>query len=685
MAKPKNYWKKFSNVKKELAPFIKKLGRLPSYRELKKKDLESLYRYGINSFGGVNKVAKKLGVKTYDQSIGRADQDYWTYEKTVIELIKFIKLHKLIYFPTKTDFKKFKRQDLLGAYRKHGRKKFEKDSRIKVKRNRLIKLKFDFARAPKIKKWKEKEVLVQLAKIVENLGYFPSGADLDEMERTDLRGAISRFGGQIKFWKKLDMPAHKKRPKYVHRRKKRTADEVVQEYKSLVKKINHPPSFTDLKKLEMHNLLEDIHIHFGSIIKLCEYLGFKENLFGMYKTRSGSYVRSMTEAIIDNILTHLKVPHSYEGLISINEKRKYKYDFRAKDLNNNDVYIEVWGYPKEIRSGVFGKLVKNYQRKKIEKINIYKKNKYKLLEIEGREILGGTIASAYYKLAKKFRRFKLIQSVTKLRSFDEINFFVYKLYDIHQFELELKKIEKKFGYLPPAQDLDDHGYGAISAKILKLGGYPIIRKKFHLKNKPRKPSKWNKKKIINEIRKLAKKYSHMPKHSQFVKDKKLDLFGAIQKHYGGTRKLAKIYNFKHTNLTTFKDFNTLDKVKKTLAPMLTRENKIPTTSFLKKNSPKGLYSAIDKLGGRTNIGIKLDLELVYPPYKNQKYLLWKLKKIFKNKKTMPQPSEFRTKIRKKEGTDFRIYVYRLGGFKKVAKMFNLKYKDSKYAIGNFKR
>ena len=70
MKKPANYWKSFSNVKKELAPFIKKYKRLPSSRELKKAKLESLYTLGINKHGGVNKIAKLLNTVTYDQHIG---------------------------------------------------------------------------------------------------------------------------------------------------------------------------------------------------------------------------------------------------------------------------------------------------------------------------------------------------------------------------------------------------------------------------------------------------------------------------------------------------------------------------------------------------------------------------------------------------------------------------------------
>ncbi|MDC3070070.1 hypothetical protein OA089_01200 [bacterium] len=63
MKKPANYWYNFSNIKKELNPLIKKLGRFPSSRELKKVGLESLHRHGILRFGGFQKVAKMFNLK----------------------------------------------------------------------------------------------------------------------------------------------------------------------------------------------------------------------------------------------------------------------------------------------------------------------------------------------------------------------------------------------------------------------------------------------------------------------------------------------------------------------------------------------------------------------------------------------------------------------------------------------
>ena len=90
MKKPANYWKKFSNLRKELEPLIKRYKRLPSARELKKIGLQSLYRNGINFHGGSNVVAKKLNTKTYDQAIERVSKNHWTFKNAVKALNEFI-------------------------------------------------------------------------------------------------------------------------------------------------------------------------------------------------------------------------------------------------------------------------------------------------------------------------------------------------------------------------------------------------------------------------------------------------------------------------------------------------------------------------------------------------------------------------------------------------------------------
>ena len=120
MKKPANYWRNFSNLKKELEPLIKKYKRLPSHRELKSIGLQSLSRNGIMFHGGSKVVAKKLKTITYDEGIGRVDRDHWTLKNAVSEINKFVKDNKLKLFQPIVNLRE-KRHDILGIIHKFKR------------------------------------------------------------------------------------------------------------------------------------------------------------------------------------------------------------------------------------------------------------------------------------------------------------------------------------------------------------------------------------------------------------------------------------------------------------------------------------------------------------------------------------------------------------------------------------
>ncbi|MFW9828398.1 MAG: hypothetical protein ACFFEY_12480 [Candidatus Thorarchaeota archaeon] len=81
----------------------------------------------------------------------------------------------------------------------------------------------------------------------------------------------------------------------------------------------------------------------------------------------GDKVRSKGELIIDNHLNRLGVNHIYEKKLIVNGK-PIKCDWYLPDYK---AYIEYWGF--------YGKL---YERRKQEKIELYKKGKLTLISIE---------------------------------------------------------------------------------------------------------------------------------------------------------------------------------------------------------------------------------------------------------------------------------------------------------------
>ena len=83
MRKPSGYWKNIENVKRELKPLIDKLGRFPSNNEMIKEIGNSLPRYIMKYHGGILHLSQEMGLKNYDESIGRRTQGTWKKEDVV--------------------------------------------------------------------------------------------------------------------------------------------------------------------------------------------------------------------------------------------------------------------------------------------------------------------------------------------------------------------------------------------------------------------------------------------------------------------------------------------------------------------------------------------------------------------------------------------------------------------------
>jgi hypothetical protein len=108
----------------------------------------------------------------------------------------------------------------------------------------------------------------------------------------------------------------------------------------------------------------------------------------------GHKVRSKGELIIDNHLHRPGINHEYEKTIKVHGK-PIKYDWFLIDYN---IYIEYWGF--------YGKL---YEKRKNEKIKLYKKGKLTLISIE--DIMLADIYPILEKELGKHFKLKSIKSV----------------------------------------------------------------------------------------------------------------------------------------------------------------------------------------------------------------------------------------------------------------------------------
>lgn len=180
---------------------------------------------------------------------------YWT-ETTTINEIRIV-VANLGHFPTQEELGKLKRYDLNNAITKHGGyNKF----RI-VLGEEIIKRQKNY--------WTEENILNELQKTIETLGYFPRIYELDKIGKSNLRGAIIQHGGINKFRDMLGYTLAKKSAGFW------TEENTKSELKKVIKNIGHFPTINEVEKLYGSSLRRAIIIY-GGFNKFRKLLGYQE-------------------------------------------------------------------------------------------------------------------------------------------------------------------------------------------------------------------------------------------------------------------------------------------------------------------------------------------------------------------------------------------------------------------------
>jgi len=99
---------------------------------------------------------------------------------------------------------------------------------------------------------------------------------------------------------------------------------------------------------------------------------FREKFKAEYRSTDGHFVRSKAEMLIDNWLYMAEIIHAYERKLPI-EEDVYS-DFY---IPTGKVYIEYWGYENDSK----------YLKRKKDKIEIYKKYDFNLIELNDQDVL----------------------------------------------------------------------------------------------------------------------------------------------------------------------------------------------------------------------------------------------------------------------------------------------------------
>ncbi|MEN2767929.1 glycerol kinase [Ornithinibacillus xuwenensis] len=136
--------------------------------------------------------------------------------------------------------------------------------------------------------------------------------------------------------------------------------------------VNWPKSILSNKRLvESVNEINGVELDEVTSDEINKLNDFREKYVAKHRTADGHYVRSRAEMLIDNWLYMSEIVHAYERKLPVEED--VYTDFY---LPVGKVYIEYWGLENDPK----------YIKRKEEKLNIYNKYGFNLIEIHDEDI-----------------------------------------------------------------------------------------------------------------------------------------------------------------------------------------------------------------------------------------------------------------------------------------------------------
>lgn len=249
--RPPRYWTRWDNLKKELLPICRKLGKMPTQKELSTLGRSDLIT-PIRKFGRFSEVAEKLGYESERRTKG-----YWSrWDNLKKELLPICK--KLGGFPTASKLKKLHKFSLAHAINNFG--KFEKVAR---RLGYTLKQKTPgyWSRWENIKN--------ELLPICKKLNRMPNSSYLRRIRKEDLLAAImAKWGGIFKVAKKLGYKT-KRKPKGYYRNWRNFKREML----PICKKMRRMPTQKELYNLHRTDLIHHIR-NFGTSPEVAKKLGY---------------------------------------------------------------------------------------------------------------------------------------------------------------------------------------------------------------------------------------------------------------------------------------------------------------------------------------------------------------------------------------------------------------------------
>lgn len=579
--KARGFWEDFENVKNALIPLIGKYGRFPSSNEMIRDGFSSLARSIAKYHGGILTVSKKLGIKTFDESIDRNSHHTWTKEKVLSDYKNYIKSKNINYYPSRYEMKEDGVNIYIGITQvfsnyKNFKAILKSDGYVLDIKQKNI-------------KWTWSSALQTLLPIVKDLGYMPSNSDLDKLGLCGLRGFINKSNVKQKLKEHLDING--KLRKYTVSRESGHWDNlknIEQAILYLYEKYGRIPKGKELAELGYGSLSQHIKRLDASFLEKYNYFATSN----LIKTKDGHYVRSNYELLLDNYFFINNISHQTEQVILKDGKRKFKFDFKI-NLLGKDIYFEIWGYTKERN-----KFEERYQIKRCEKEKLYHQSNLNLIGINS-DIFEMSFNLIYDHFTNQIKKY---DSSFVPREMDLDLFLWGSHYSINDVLTQLQIIVRENnGYFPSTSYLRQiKGGDGLISQIQKFGGVEIFKNKLNINIKPHE-SKWTLDKLKYELYSLNK-HKYIPSDSELKSFNRLDILGGIHKN-GGFKKVSAILQipsstiFRKTQPKISKSKWSIDFLINELKPIINELGRLPNERELRKMKRVDIVYGIKMNGG----------------------------------------------------------------------------------------
>ncbi|GJQ11635.1 hypothetical protein GpartN1_g3426.t1 [Galdieria partita] len=285
--KPKGYWSSIENLANELGRLIEKYDSIPSTAELRQRKKSSLVK-AIADFGGRKVLADVMGLrakklKWKEPSLERDSQEY-SFDKEKRDLFERIKrLREALSIISFRKYGVFNRIPSLKALERMKLSTVLKEIQELGGIAKVATL-INF----KIGEKEFDEVACDLLQIGASLGYrFPTMKELNQMGRSDLRRAVSLYGGVSVVAQRigLEVLAKAGRPPGDHSARKPqrlwSNEKLLKALKEFQKNTTMLPSANELVSLGRYDILYQIRARGGHRKVACQ-LGLKSRRQGSY-------------------------------------------------------------------------------------------------------------------------------------------------------------------------------------------------------------------------------------------------------------------------------------------------------------------------------------------------------------------------------------------------------------------